>query len=136
MRILCLDYGKKRTGIAVSDPLQLIASGLKTVETKDLINLLRDYFKQEDVMQVLIGYPVNLDGSSTDATALVDGFIRAFQNQFPGKTIIKIDERYSSKMAANAISGMGLRKKEKEKKGLLDEVAAVMLLQQWMDTQH
>ncbi|MBS1644515.1 MAG: Holliday junction resolvase RuvX [Bacteroidetes bacterium] len=133
MRILCLDYGKKRTGIAVSDPLQLIASGLKTVETKDLMNLLRDYFKQEEVAQVLIGYPVNLDGSSTDATTLVDGFIRAFQNQFPEKAIIKIDERYSSKMAANAIAGMGLRKKEKEKKGLLDEVAAVIMLQQWMD---
>lgn len=132
MRILCLDYGKKRTGIAVSDPMRLIATALETVETKDLMTKLRQYFAVEEVGQVLIGYPLNLDGSATDATPLVEGFIRAFKNVFPKMPIEKVDERNSSSAASVAISGMGLRKKEREKKGIIDSVAAVMLLQEWM----
>ncbi|MEO6832187.1 MAG: Holliday junction resolvase RuvX [Chitinophagaceae bacterium] len=132
MRILCLDYGKKRTGIAVSDPMRIIATALETVETKDLITALKKYFAAEEVSQVLIGYPLNLDGNATDATPLVEGFIQAFKNVFPRIPIEKVDERNSSSAASAAISGMGLRKKEREKKGIIDSVAAVMLLQQWM----
>ena len=132
MRILCLDYGKKRTGIAVTDPLRIIATSLGMVETKGLMDFLRAYFKQESVSKVLIGYPLNLDDSPTHATPLVEGFIKAFHKVFPAMPIEKIDERYSSKLASQAIAGMGLKKKERERKGIIDEVSAVMLLQEWL----
>lgn len=133
MRIVCLDYGRKRTGIAVSDPMRIIASVLKTVETKDLMATLKQYFTEEEVSLVLIGYPLNLDGSPTDATPLVEGFIRAFTSVFPKMPLEKVDERHSSSGASAAISGMGMRKKVREKKGIIDSVAAVMLLQEWME---
>jgi len=136
MRIICLDYGKKRTGIAVTDPMQIIATTLGTVETKDLMNYLKEYCKVETVSRVIIGYPLNLDDSPTHATPLVEGFIRAFKKQFPSLPIEKVDERYSSKLASREISGMGLRKKDREQKGLIDQVAAVMLLQEWMAQSH
>ena len=132
MRVLCLDYGKKRTGIAVTDPLRIIATSLGTVETKALVDFLKKYFSEESVSLVLIGYPLNLDDSPTHATPLVDGFIRAFKKAFPALPVEKIDERHSSKLASQAIAGMGLRKKDRERKGIIDEVSAVMLLQEWM----
>ena len=133
MRVMCLDYGKKRTGIAVSDPLRIIATSIGTIPTPTLVDFLKDYFLKESVTQVLIGYPLNLDDSPTHATPLVNGFVNVFKNKFPKIPIEKIDERYSSKFASQAISGMGLKKKDREKKGLIDEVAAVMLLQEWLN---
>ena len=133
MRVLCLDYGKKRTGVAVTDALRIIATSLGTVETKELMAFLKNYFIQESVSLVLIGYPLNLDDSPTHATPLVEGFIRAFKKAFPAMPIETIDERYSSKLASQAISGMGLKKKDRERKGIIDEVSAVMLLQEWMN---
>ncbi len=135
MRVLCLDYGKARTGIAATDPLRIIATSLGTVQTKDLMSFLKGYFAQESVSLVLIGYPLNLDDAPTHATPLVEGFIKAFKNTFPTIPIEKIDERYSSKMASSAIAGMGLKKKDRERKGLIDEVSAVMLLQEWLERQ-
>lgn len=132
MRVICLDYGKKRTGIAVTDPLRIIATSLGTIPTHTLMDFLKDYFSKETVTLVLIGYPLNIDDSPTHATPLVNGFIKAFQNKFPKMPIEKIDERYSSKFASQAIAGMGLKKKDREKKGLIDEVSAVMLLQEWL----
>lgn len=133
MRVLCLDYGKKRTGIAVTDPMRIIATSLGTIPTNTLMDFLKDYFSKESVSLVLIGYPLNIDDSPTHATPLVNGFFNAFKSKFPKTPIEKIDERYSSKYASQAISGMGLKKKDREKKGLIDEVAAVMLLQEWMN---
>lgn len=133
MRVIMLDYGKKRTGVAVTDPLRIIATSLGMVETKELMTFLKTYFTRESVSFVLIGYPLNLDGSPTHATQLVEGFIRAFKKNFPAMPIEKIDERYSSKLAAQAISGMGLKKKDRERKGIIDEVSAVMLLQEWLE---
>lgn len=132
MRILCIDYGKKRCGVAVSDPLRIIASSLGMVETKDLMAFLRAYFKKEPVESVLIGYPLSLDGTATHATPLVDGFMRAFRNAFPKILIEPLDERYSSAGASREIAGMGLKKSERERKGLIDEVAAVLLLREWL----
>ena len=131
-RILCLDYGKKRTGVAVTDPMQIIASSLGMVETNGLWDWLKKYFAAETVERVLIGYPLNLDDSPTHATPLVEAFIRKFKKDFPAIPIEKVDERYSSKWASQAISGMGLKKKDRERKGIIDEVSAVMLLQEWM----
>ena len=131
-RILCIDYGKVRTGIATTDPLQIIATSLGAFETKNLFDFLKKYFASENVERVLIGYPLNLDDSPTHATPLVEAFIKRFTKDFSAIPLEKLDERYSSKMASQAIAGMGLKKKVRERKGIIDEVAAVMLLQEWM----
>ena len=135
-RILCIDYGGKRTGIATTDPMQIIATAIGMIETKVLFQWLKNYFAQEEVERVLIGYPLNIDGTPTHATPLVDAFIKKFTKDFPLIPLEKIDERYSSKFASQAISGMGLKKKDRERKGLIDEVSAVMLLQEWMARSH
>lgn len=131
-RILALDYGRKRTGIAVSDPLKIIATALDTVDSNELIGYLKKYIAAEPVEAILIGYPLNMDGTPTDATPLVEKFIKKFGNVFPDMPVITTDERMTSKMASREISGMGLKKKDREKKELIDAVAAVMLLQEHM----
>ncbi|MCD6013108.1 MAG: Holliday junction resolvase [Flavipsychrobacter sp.] len=131
-RIISLDIGKKRTGIAVSDPLQIIATALGTVDTGELIGYLKKYIAEEPVEKVLVGYPLNFDNSPTDATPVVDKFIIKFGNVFPQMPVEKIDERMSSKMASREISGMGLKKKDREKKELIDAVAATMMLQEYL----
>ncbi len=133
-RILALDYGKKRTGIAVTDPLQIIATALDTVDSNQLVGFLKKYFAQEPVETVIIGYPLNMDDSPTDATPAVDKFIRNFKQVFPQLPIIEWDERLTSKMASRAISAMGLRKKEREKKELVDAVSAVIILQEYLES--
>lgn len=131
-RIIALDYGKKRTGIAVSDPLQIIASALDTVDSNELIGYLKKYIASEPVEKIIIGYPLNMDDSPTDATPLVEKFIVKFGNVFPNLPVIKVDERMTSKMASQQISQMGLKKKDREKKELIDAVAAVIILQEYM----
>ena len=132
-RIIALDIGKKRTGIAVSDPLQIIATALETVDSGELIGYLKKYIASEPVEKVLVGYPLNFDESPTDATPLVDKFIIKFGNVFPNMPVVKTDERMTSKMASQAISGMGLKKKDREKKELIDTVSAVMMLQEYLN---
>ncbi len=132
-RLLALDYGKKRTGIAVSDPLKIIATALDTVDTNELIGYLKKYMLQEPVEKIIIGYPLNFDNTPTDATPMVDKFILKFGNVFPQMVVEKIDERLTSKMASAAIAGMGLKKKDREKKELIDAVSAVMMLQEYME---
>ncbi|GAB4092274.1 RuvX/YqgF family protein [Flaviaesturariibacter terrae] len=131
-RILAIDYGGKRTGLAVTDPLQIIATGLMTIETQKLLPFLKDYLKKEDVELVLIGMPTNWDDSDTHITGAVRKFITLFQKQFPATPIREVDERYTSKMASQAISQMGLKKKRREQKGLIDEVAATIILQEYL----
>lgn len=132
-RILAIDFGKKRTGLAVSDPLQIIATALDTVDSGELIGYLKKYMLQEPVEKVLIGYPLNMDNTPTHATPLVEKFISKFGNVFPAIEVEKIDERMTSKMASAAISGMGLKKKDREKKELIDAVSAVMMLQEYLE---
>ena len=134
-RIVALDFGKKRTGIAVTDPSQIIATALDTVDTGELIGYLKKYFAKEEIEKVLIGYPLNFDNSATDATPLVDKFIPKFQHVFPAVPIEKIDERLSSRMASQAIAEMGLKKKDREQKELIDSVSAVILLQEYIQSQ-
>jgi putative Holliday junction resolvase len=131
-RILSLDYGKKRTGVAVTDPLQIIASGLTTVETQKLFEFLKDYMSNEVVEKIIIGLPYQLDGSPTDATAAVLHCIRRLKNSFPTIPVVSVDEQFSSKMASRAMLDMGLKKKDRQKKGLVDEIAATLLLQEYM----
>ena len=133
-RVLALDYGKKRTGIAVTDPLQIIATGLETVDSNELIGYLKKYMQKEEVEKVLIGYPLIFDDSPTDATPLVDKFIGKFQNVFKELPIEKWDERMTSRMASEAIAQMGLKKKDRENKALIDTVSAVIILPEYLES--
>lgn len=131
-RILSIDYGGKRTGIAVTDPFKIIASGLTTVETPKLMNFLKEYFLKEVVERVIVGMPVNWDDTDTHATPLVKKFIEQFKKQFPALPIEEVDERFTSKMATQAMLQMGLKKKQRQNKALVDEIAATIMLQEFM----
>jgi putative Holliday junction resolvase len=133
-RILSIDYGSKRTGIAVTDPFQIIASGLTGIHTKDLESFLIDYFKKEQVELVIIGHPTNWDDSDTHATPLVQAFINRFKKVFPGIPIIKVDERYTSKLAVQSMVQSGMKKKDRQNKNLVDEIAATIMLQEYLNT--
>lgn len=129
-RILSIDYGKKRTGIAVTDPLKIIATGLCTVETSKLMTFLKDYFLKEQVESVIVGMPTNMDDSDTHATPLVRKFIEDFKKKFPQIPINEVDERFTSKMASQAMFQMGLKKKQRQNKAMIDEIAATIMLQE------
>ena len=131
-RILAFDYGTKRIGIAVTDPLQIIATALTTVDTKELFTFLADYFSKEAVELILIGEPLNLDNSPTDATPLVQKAIIDLGKKFPTIPIQTIDERYSSKNAVRAMVEMGMKKNDRRDKKTIDRVAATMLLQEYL----
>ena len=131
-RIVCIDYGKKRTGIAVTDPLKIIASALTTIETKDLFPFLKDYFQKEEVELVLIGEPKNWDESDTHATPLVRQFIQKFKKDFPLMKLETVDERYTSKLAVQAMVEMGMKKKDRRKKENIDQIAAAIMLQEYL----
>lgn len=133
-RIISIDYGLKRTGLAVTDPLQIIATGLTTVESKQLIPFLKDYFLKETVEKIIIGWPTNWDDSATHATPLVEKCIKELQKNFPNMPIQKVDERYTSKMAKDAMLEMGLKKMERRNKALVDEIAATIMLQEYLRT--
>ena len=135
-RILCIDYGKKRTGIAVTDPLKIIATALTTIETSSLINFLKKYFSEEEVELVLIGEPKNLDDTDTHATPLVNQFIQKFRKEFPLMKIEKVDERYSSKIAVQSMVAMGMKKKDRQKKENIDKIAAAIMLQEYLQNNH
>lgn len=131
-RILSIDYGLKRTGIAVTDPLQIIASGLTTVESPKLIAFLKDYFSKEQVELIIIGEPKNWDDTDTHATPLVKKIIERLKKEFPAMPIKTVDERYTSKMASQAMIDMGLKKKQRQNKALVDEIAATIMLQEYL----
>jgi len=131
-RILSIDYGGKRTGLAVTDPFKIIATGLCTVETPKLKAFLKNYFSKEQVEQVIIGMPVNWDDSATHATPLVQQFIKDFQKNFPSIPIQEVDERFTSKLASQAMLQMGLKKKQRQNKSMLDEIAATIMLQEYL----
>jgi len=131
-RILSIDYGLKRTGLAVTDPLKIIATGLTTVESKQLIPFLKDYFSKEEVELIIIGEPKNWDATDTHATPLVEKCIKDLQKNFPKIPIKKVDERYTSKMAKDAMLEMGLKKAKRRDKKLVDEIAATIMLQEYL----
>jgi len=129
---MAIDYGKKRTGLAVTDPLQIIATGLTTVETPQLMNFLKDYFNKEQVEKILVGEPTNWDDSDTHATPLVREFVIRLKKNFPTIPIVMVDERYTSKMASQAMIDMGLKKHQRRNKALVDEIAATIILQEYL----
>jgi putative Holliday junction resolvase len=131
-RIMAIDYGLKRTGLAVTDPLQIIATGLTTVESPKLMQYLKDYFKRETVELVLVGEPKNWDDSDTHATPLVKALVVRLKKEFPAMPLLMVDERYTSKMASRAMIDMGLKKKQRRNKALVDEIAATIMLQEYL----
>lgn len=133
-RIIALDYGKKRTGIAVTDPFQIIGQALTTVDTKDLIPFLSNYFKEEEVSEAIIGYPLNLDGSPTHSTPLVEKFIIRFKRIFPHIPITEVDEAYTSKMAVQAMIDAGIKKSQRQVKGNIDKISAAIMLQDYLSS--
>lgn len=132
-RILSIDYGGKRTGLAVTDPLQIIATGLGAVDTKDLMQFLKKYFAEEQVELVLIGEPKNWDESDTHATPLVNAFIKKIEKEFPSMPLKRVDERYTSKLASQAMLQMGMKKKDRQNKKNMDEIAAIIMLQEYLN---
>lgn len=133
-RVLAIDYGTKRCGIAVTDPSQIIATGLTTVHSKDLIEWLKKYMEKEPVETIVIGDPRDLKGNKTDATVHADGFATLVKRTFPGLKIVRIDERFTSKMASRTILESGLKKKDRQDKALVDEVSATILLQSYLES--
>jgi len=132
-QILAIDYGKARTGIAVTDDMQIIASGLTTVETPKLVDFLKTYFSENAVDEIVIGLPTDLKGNMSDIETEIQKFILVFEKEFPDKKINRLDERFTSKMASFFISQSGKSKKQRQEKGLIDKVSATILLQNFLD---
>ncbi len=132
-RILAIDYGTRRCGIAVTDPLQIIASGLTTVSSSDLFSFLDKYMAEEEVEAIVVGYPLELDGSPTRITHLVKGLIRQLKKHFPDLRIETMDERYTSAEAQQLLLQTGVRKKKRREKGLIDKLSAAIILNDYME---
>lgn len=131
-RIISIDYGKKRTGLAVTDPQQIIATALETVPSEQLINFLTAYFKKENVEAIVVGFPKNLNNQDTEMTPLVRQLTEVLKGKFPDKTIHQIDERFTSKMAQQTLIMSGTRKKDRQEKGNTDMVSATIILQDFL----
>ena len=131
-RILAIDFGKKRTGIAVTDELQIIASGLTTVDTKNLIPFLKNYVSKENVELFVIGKPKQLDNTDSESEALILPFLKKLTKEIPAIPINRIDERFTSKMAFQTMIDGGLKKKQRRNKALVDEISATIILQSYL----
>lgn len=131
-RILAIDYGIKRTGIAVTDELQIIASGLTTIPTETIFTFLNDYFDKEKVAKILVGEPKQMNGMPSESTPIIEKFVADFKEKFPSIPLIRVDERFTSKMAFQTMIDSGLSKKQRKNKNLVDEIAATILLQDFL----
>ena len=131
-RILALDYGIKRTGIAVTDEMQIIASGLATVATKELLPYLENYFRTEGVELVLIGEPRQMDNSASESEVYIQEFLKKFSEKFPQMRMKRVDERFTSKMAFQSMIDSGMSKKKRKDKALVDEISATIILQTYL----
>ncbi len=132
-RILAIDYGTKRTGIAVTDPLQIIANSLTTVRSCDLITFLKDYFAKEQVDHVVIGMPTTLRNEPSENAQYVKIFEKQFQKEFPQMPISEIDERFTSTLAHQAMLAGGMKKKDRQNKEVVDSISATIILQSYME---
>lgn len=131
-QILAIDYGKVRTGLAVTDDLQIIASGLTTVPTKELLDFLKDYIKKNDVELFLVGEPKQMNNEASESEALIAPFVSQLRTFFPEIPIKRIDERFTSKMAVQTLIDSGMKKKKRQNKALLDEISATIILQSYL----
>ncbi|MBM1106438.1 Holliday junction resolvase RuvX [Aurantibacter crassamenti] len=132
-RIIALDYGRKRTGIAVTDELQLIASGLTTVLTKELLQFLESYIQKETVEQIVIGEPKQMNNEPSESEVEIKSFIEKLTKKLPKIPIIRQDERFTSKMAMSSMIAGGMGKKKRQNKALVDEISATLILQAYLN---
>jgi putative Holliday junction resolvase len=132
-RILAVDYGTKRVGLAVTDPLQIIASTLATVRAHELMAYLKDYIAKEPLECIVVGKPLQMDGSDSESAKYVENFISLLAKNFPKLPIKRIDERLTSRMAKASMLEMGLKKKDRQKKENVDQISAVLILQTYME---
>jgi putative Holliday junction resolvase len=133
-RILALDYGQKRVGVAVTDELQLIAGPLDTVHTKDLMSFLTDYLRREKVDCIVVGEPRQMNGSPSESAIYINSFLKQLKKTFPALKVETVDERFTSKIASRAILDSGVRKKDRQDKSLVDKVSAVLILQSYLES--
>jgi putative Holliday junction resolvase len=131
-RVLAIDFGKVRTGIAVTDELQIIASGLTTVATSELIPFLKAYTKKEKVELFLVGLPKQMDNTASESEVLITPFIKKLSASFPKIPMQRVDERFTSKMAFQSMLDGGMKKKKRQNKGLIDEISATIILQSYL----
>ena len=135
-RILAIDYGNKRVGVAVTDPLKLIANALDTVHAKDIISFLKKYVQQEPVETIVVGMPRTLENTPTDVTSAVVGFVRKLKKEIPEIPVYTIDERFTSRMAFQAMIDGGVKKKDRQNKATVDKVSATIILQSYLAQQN
>jgi putative Holliday junction resolvase len=135
-RILAIDYGTKRTGIAVTDPLQIIATALDTVDSAQLIPFLKKYLGKEQVSEIVIGMPKRLNNTDSDNAAAVRKFIILFKQNFPALPVTEVDERFTSSLALDAMISGGMKKKDRQVKGNVDKISAVLILQNYMQSKR
>lgn len=131
-RILAIDYGLKRTGIAVTDELQIIASGLTTVATADLMAFLKEYTAKEPVELFLVGEPKQMDNTASESEKLIKPFLKQLEKAFPAIPVKRVDERFTSKMAVQTMIDSGLKKNQRKNKALVDEISATLILQSYL----
>lgn len=132
-RILAIDYGKKRTGIAVTDPLKMIANGLTTVLTKDLENFLEAYLQQEKVEKIVVGLPRQMNNQLSESMRYIEPFVAGFRKKHPEIPLVYSDERFTSVLAHQAMLSGGLRKKDRQNKAMVDELSATIMLQSYLE---
>ncbi|MDF2477631.1 MAG: Holliday junction resolvase RuvX [Sphingobacterium sp.] len=133
MRLMAFDYGTKRIGVAVTDPMQIIATALTTVHPQDIWTFLTEYLQTEQIETFIVGKPKQLDGSDSESASHVVGFMRKLKKTYPTIPVMEIDERFTSKMASAAIAQSGKKKKDRQQKGLVDTVSATIILQSYME---
>ena len=131
-RILAIDYGTKRTGIAVTDEMQIIASGLTTVETKELVAFLKDYITTENVDKFVVGLPKQMDNTASESEVYIQKFLEVLAKSIPDIPVVRVDERFTSKMAFQTMIDSGLKKKQRKNKALVDEISATLILQSYL----
>lgn len=134
MRIMAFDYGTKRIGIAVTDPMQLIATSLTTIHPEQIWGFLETYLQQEEIEIFVIGKPLQMDGTASQSAQHIVGFIRKLKKVYPTIPIVEIDERFTSKIASRAIAQSGMKKNKRQEKGLVDTVSATIILQTYMES--
>lgn len=135
-RILAIDYGRKRVGIAVTDPLQIIANSLTTVHSKDIWDFLSDYLKKEDVECIVVGYPKQMNNQASEAVRFINPFLKKLTKTYPDMDVKLVDERFTSKMAHQTMIDAGLKKKDRQNKALVDTISATIILQSYLEQRN
>lgn len=135
-RILAIDYGRKRTGLAVTDVLQMIPGGLGTVPSHELLNYLEDYFQKESVERVVVGLPKQMNNQPSESMKYIEPFVRSFKKKWPEMPVDYYDERFTSVLAHQAMLEGGLKKKDRQNKDLVDQISAVIILQSYLESKR